>query len=211
MGEPESGHVGGAEGLKPAQYYPPCTRRELVVAPMLGWNHAGTLLSYALNARNILEYGSGGSTLWLAMLCPKARMVSIEHNMEWVVLVRTAMSRMANAGIVLSPRVSVQYAAFIAYSGERAYVHEPEVDRYKPYDLIFVDGAHTTRTPCLKAAADLLMPGGVVILDNSEESAYQEGKAFLLAQPGMILIEETEDSTWDPNRSRRKMWIAQKA
>lgn len=196
--------------MEPATYYPPCTRDALVVAPMIGWNHAGRLLSYALTARNILEYGCGGSTLWLAMHCRKARILSIEHKMEWVVRVQTAASRLTAGGIALSPRLLVQLAEFSACGGEKAYVHHPEVDHFKPYDLIFVDGAHTTRTPCLKAAYDLLMPGGVVFLDNAEEPLYQEGKTWLLDKPDVTLIEDSLDVAWNPSRSNRRLWVVQK-
>lgn len=190
--------------MKPAQYYPPCTRHELVVAPMLGWNHAGKLLSYALNARNILEYGSGGSTLWLSQQCPHAHILSIEHDWQWCDRVVAAIRHMRLAGLG-----ECQSVVVVLLEAEQ-YVNTQCIHNQAPYDLIFIDGAHEQRTPCLKAAYDLLMPGGVVILDNSEEPAYQEGKAFLLAQPSMVLIEETEDDTWNPNRGHRKMWIAQK-
>lgn len=204
MGEPDSGNVGGAEGVKPAQYYPPCTRQKLVVAPMLGWNHAGTLLSYAVNAKHILEYGSGGSTLWLSQhTAEDVCIVSVEHDPEW--LRRVGKIMIQSPALVQSHKI-----AMIDANATPPYVRPPYIEKYVPYDLIFIDGKHDERTPCLKAAYDLLSPGGVVILDNSEEPAYQEGKTFLLAQPGMVLIEETEDITWNPNRSRRKMWVTQK-
>ena len=190
--------------MKPAQYYPPCVRHKLVVAPMLGWNHAGKLLSYALNARNILEYGSGGSTLWLAQHCPDARILSIEHDRYWSDRVMAALRHMRLAGLGECKAVTAVLLESDQYADTQC------IRNQAPYDLIFIDGAHEQRTPCLIAAHDLLAPGGVVILDNSEEPAYQEGKAFLLAQSGMVLIEETEDDTWDPNRTRRKLWIAQK-
>lgn len=190
--------------MKPSSVYPPCTRGKLVVAPLLGWNHAGKLLSYALNAKRILEYGSGGSTLWLAMHCPEARILSIEHDRNWFTLVNHAAAGLLETGII-GQNVAV------ALRPVDDYAHNSYIDVVMPFNLIFIDGAHTTRTPCLKAAADLLSLGGVVFLDNSEEPEYQEGKTFLLAQPGMTLIEETEDETWDPKRSRRHLWIAQKA
>lgn len=191
--------------MDPSAIYPLCKRDVLVVAPLLGWNHAGKLLSYALNAKRILEYGSGGSTLWLAQMCPDAKIVSVEHDGDWHLRVRNAYGAMFREGIGQDNLIIILGRPL------DHYVYNQTVLDTKPYDLIFIDGAHEQRTPCLKAAAELLTPGGVVILDNSEEPAYQEGKAFLLSQPGMVLIEETEDETWDANRSRRKLWIAQKS
>lgn len=195
--------------MDPAKYYPPCTRQELAVAPMLGWNHAGKLLSYALGARNILEYGSGGSTLWLAMHCENAHILSVEHALGWAIRIGKAVGNLVESSIQCKETVRILYAP--TDDTTKGYAQHPEVISRAPFDLIVIDGAHEQRTPCLKAAYGLLSPGGVTILDNSEEPAYQEGKTFLLAQPGMILIEETEDETWDPNRSHRKMWIVQKS
>ncbi len=187
--------------MNPANYYPPCTRGQLVCAPMLGWEHAGWLLSYALNAKRILEYGSGGSTLWLGQMCPDAIILSIEHDRDWA-------TRVARMGELLGFRDGV---VWVIYALPDEYVEQRDLVDSAPYDLIFIDGKHDMRTPCLKASYDLLAPGGVVFLDNSEEPLYQEGKTWLLAQPGMSLMDERTDPTWNPERSNRHLWAVQKS
>lgn len=199
--------------MKPADYYPLCSRevsndpscQPIVCAPLLGWNHAGWLLSYAVVARNILEYGSGGSTLWLASHCPDAQITSVEHNPHWVVAASGALTALRRIQCHRNDTVIV-----VSGGHGRTYTNPLIVEQRKPFDLIFIDGVHEERTSCLKASYELLAAGGVVFLDNSEEPAYEEGKEWLLSQPGMTLIGETTDPTWNPQRSNRHLWAAQK-
>lgn len=108
----------------------------------------------------IFEYGCGNSTLWWATHAHKV--LSVEHNEEWYNKITPLLPK--NANIKLKE---------LSYGGEYC-----ETSKHgAPYEVIIIDGRD--RVNCIKQSINNLSDTGVIILDNSDRSDYQEGIVFL--------------------------------
>jgi len=114
-----------------------------------------------------VEFGSGGSTLWWAKRV--AHLTTIEHKESWHAGVQQALAaaKLTNVTAYLV-RDLTRYADTIQL-----------VD--PPIDFVFVDGKE--RLACMRAGSRLLRPGGLLIMDNTDESIYAEATAFGYALP----------------------------
>jgi len=113
---------------------------------------------------NILEFGSGGSTLWFAQ--QKADVITIEHDIRWYTQVAQELA--------LLPEHTVDLR-FV----KRTYwkVCEEFPDNY--VDLVLIDGRD--RVACAQEAMRIIKPGGVLMLDNAERANYASIYAMLSA------------------------------
>lgn len=112
----------------------------------------------------VFEYGSGNSTLWWAKHA--GRVVATEHNEEWYTYIKDK----------LPENVTYKHIP-LEYGGD----YGKEVLNYKEaFDVIVVDGRD--RNNCAINAVNALKKDGVLIWDNSDRTAYDEGKAFLREQ-----------------------------
>ena len=98
---------------------------------------------------HVLEHGSGGSTLWLAERV--AHVTSVEDRMEWY--------------------------QYIAHHNERGNIdmyYSPDgckIPHIEKVDLLLIDGHPAeARAHWLLYARRITKPGGVVVLDNSNET-----------------------------------------
>lgn len=107
----------------------------------------------------VFEYGSGNSTRWYASRVD--RISAVEHDIEWIKIVSTLIP--SNARVIP------------AELGD-AYVQAVSQEK-KLYNIVVVDGRK--RVKCTAFAVDYLTPDGVLILDNSERSWYQEAKDLM--------------------------------
>lgn len=131
----------------------------------------------------VFEYGSGGSTLWLAKRA--SRLTTVEHNAEWFERVRQELelAKLSNCTLLLRepvPDVPPQHGTAIAarpYNSPiepgdfRHYVHALDSWPDSSLDLIVVDGR--CRAACLLLAGAKIRPGGILLLDDSYRSRYQ--------------------------------------
>jgi predicted O-methyltransferase YrrM len=108
-----------------------------------------------------LEFGSGRSTTWLAWRT--ARLVSVETDPRWYVVVQR---RLASAG--LAGRVDCRLIP-----ADEAKHPDPQRDAYigvcegfspSSLDYVLIDGLY--RDLCAVRAVHLVRPGGMLILDN---------------------------------------------
>jgi hypothetical protein len=97
--------------------------------------------------KHVFEYGSGNSSRFWSALAKGV--VSVEDDREWYEKVRTSSGN----------GVRLVFAA-----DKTAYIDE--ILNYDPFDVIIVDGSH--RLECAQQALKRLMPGGMIILDNSD-------------------------------------------
>jgi len=111
----------------------------------------------------VFEYGSGGSTLWLAAHAKSV--VSVEHDEAWFEKTRPVLP--PNARVLLreahdefSSDVSGPYCSAIS---------ETEAS----FDIIVIDGME--RNACARLASRFLSPNGIIIFDNSHRSKYADG------------------------------------
>ena len=110
------------------------------------------------------EWGSGGSTQWLA---ERVRIVdSCEHDPAWFERVRAGLP--ANCTLVHRPlEDGNRYAEAIGETGHA-------------YDLVVIDGRQ--RVECSTACLTRLSPGGVVVWDNTDREEYAAGLRALAGQ-----------------------------
>ncbi len=109
----------------------------------------------------VFEFGSGNSTLFFSEKVK--RVISIEHQKEWYYLI--SKRKPENVEIILTESDSVyDYLEYFNNLKEKV-------------DLIIVDGLH--RNECLINSVNKLSENGVIILDDSERSEYQNGIDFI--------------------------------
>ena len=132
----------------------------------------------------VLEWGSGGSTLWLANQLPdSAHLTSVEHHPEWYAKVCQAVGERDNVRLIHAGAAGpVGKSATIAEEDPThlgGYVHAadtPAIEGEEPgYDVVFVDGV--ARVACMEHARTLLRPGGTVFLHDAHRPWYDAGKA----------------------------------
>lgn len=126
----------------------------------------------------MLEWGSGGSTLWFADRLPAgATLTSIEHDTAWHNYTQRRIGRRQNVELLLYPpsgpigrnaTVEEENPEYL-----QDYIHA--VDG-KQYDVILVDGV--ARVACMEQARELLSPGGVIFLHDAHRTWYDSGKAL---------------------------------
>jgi len=105
----------------------------------------------------ILEFGSGGSTIWFAQRTNN--LVSIEHNPKWYNLVTQVLETL-NLNLLVTRKL-LNPPAYYQICAEFA-------DNY--FDLILIDAIE--RINCTAQAVRILKPGGVLMLDNCERPQY---------------------------------------
>ncbi len=107
----------------------------------------------------ILEFGSGGSTLWIA---ERGALVSVESDPEWFTIVQSALrAHCLTADLRLHPiPLHPVCSAFQADAFDVVLVDQED----------FAGGRH--RVACVEAARNLVAPGGVLMLDNSDRPKF---------------------------------------
>lgn len=117
------------------------------------------LASYLKPHHEVFEWGSGGSTIWLAQRVKAV--ASIEHNQEWHTLItkRLNILELENVVVHYIPPGNQEYSGCINES--------PGL-----FDLIYIDGVHRGR--CARVARKWIRPGGAILFDNSENLAHVE-------------------------------------
>ena len=109
----------------------------------------------------VFEYGSGNSTLWWAERA--GSVYACEHDRSWY----EAMSGVVPANVTLR---------YLELNREGEYSREAA--RFSgAFDIVVVDGRE--RVNCIRQCGGALTPGGVVILDDSQDAEYAEGIRFL--------------------------------
>jgi predicted O-methyltransferase YrrM len=117
---------------------------------------------------SVFEYGAGYSTLFYSS---KVRQViSVETDQDWIKLLEKMIAKhdIKNVEVchfdTATPGVGVEYRNFITKFN-------------KKFDIIVVDAEY--RNECLTNTIDKLTGGGVIILDDSERTEYEEGTRYL--------------------------------
>lgn len=109
-----------------------------------------------------LEFGAGGSTIWLARRCATVR--SVDGFAFWhdQLAARIERERIANITLTL---VSADELGYESAAHRDAYVNVyPELEPGS-LDWVFVDGEYRDQTAA--RGIDLLKPGGLLVLDDA--------------------------------------------
>lgn len=139
------------------------------------------------------EFGSGGSTLWLAERV--GSLTSVEHDPKWHTIIEQELqdSRVGNCRYILrEARPRVAGAGVPGVGGVDCGSREWEgsfesyvkvIDQWPDgsLDLVLVDGR--SRPACLLHAAPKVRPGGYLILDDTDREHYDEAMRALDAWP----------------------------
>lgn len=114
--------------------------------------------------QRVFEFGSGNSTVFFAEKCQSIH--SIEHHQEWYQL-----------GVSQKPENAE--LTFIELDKDGKYCRAAK-DTEKTYDIVIIDGRD--RVNCCKQSVEALSLQGVIILDDSERTKYQEARDILKNQ-----------------------------
>jgi hypothetical protein len=161
--------------------------------PLLPFAAVDYLESRICPASAVFEYGSGGSTLWLAERA--GSVMSVEHDAEWYSRVAHELesSGLADCTLLLrTPETSRcpdaaigQYASAIVPASFHAYARAIDPLPDGSLDLVLVDGR--ARVACLRHAAPKVRPGGLLVLDDSDRPRYQVALAGIRDWPRVDL------------------------
>jgi len=116
-------------------------------------------LLFARKPKRVLEWGSGGSTLYWPRMFPAMDWVSVEHNPDYAWALKGK----------ITPNVTLLRLDYPEY-------HELTPEQVGMYDLIIVDGRHRVR--CLDIGRDLLAHGGAVVLHDAGRERYAPCRKF---------------------------------
>lgn len=143
---------------------------------------------------DVFEWGSGGSTLWLARRA--RRVVTVDHSAEWHRKVsEAAQEHSLPVEALLRPAVP---SPGCDHSGGHNWAMPGcDFSAYVAaisglYDFILVDGR--ARNMCFQAALGHLRPGGYLVLHDAERDRYRPCRA-LAAQAGLAIREIVEART----------------
>jgi predicted O-methyltransferase YrrM len=138
----------------------------------------------------VLEYGSGASTIWFAKrsFCVD----SIEHDLSWYGLVVAAIQKenLTNVGLHCVPDTN-DFEEYVQF-GRKLGLNRGG------YDLVVVDGRRRVR--CIKAIAEFVVPGGLLVLDNAERPHYAEALTFL----SEWFVRQTWNGLWRTDLFRKQ-------
>ena len=105
----------------------------------------------------ILEFGSGGSTVWFSARC--ASVTSVETDADWYAAIHK--------------RVGENVNLILRQDGD---LPKPE----RVYDLLLIDGEPLEmRAKWINAAFDYVKDGGWVVLDNCNRPQFEQERAWL--------------------------------
>jgi len=144
----------------------------------MGLEHRKAILESLPEKGKMLEWGSGGSTVWFSEnMKSTQKLVSVEHNINWHIKVKSAIK---NPNIILYHIPATDIVGKNSSPGEELPVGLADYI-WQPYNLdhfnvILVDGV--ARNMCLAVAKLVLKTGGVVFLHDSQRSWYEAGKRF---------------------------------
>jgi hypothetical protein len=153
--------------------------------PWITYSATNYLNKYLVDHMVVFEYGSGGSTIYLAKRVKEG--VSIEHDNIWMENVRKRLGelRLNNWTINYIPPDKCDSKSLDYYNPEHYAASSPRYrgSHFKAYatsildspdefyDLILLDGR--ARNSCAKQAIPKVKVGGILVLDNSDRKHYQ--------------------------------------
>lgn len=111
----------------------------------------------------VLEFGAGNSTAWLAGMV--GQVISVEESAEWAAIVRERAAGLGftNVDVRLVP---VDAGSRDSAEHRDAYINVAPELLPGSLDMVLVDGQY--RDMCALRGLDLLAPGGMLVLDNAE-------------------------------------------
>lgn len=157
--------------------------------PWINFRAVNWLEAYLKPDMNVFEYGSGGSTIFIAKRAGK--IVSVEHSREWYLRIKglLAAEGVVNCELLLREPEIIPSGQDIPY-GKDSYTstalpglsfekYVKSIDDYPEgsFDLVFIDGR--ARASCIRHALKKVRSGGYIMLDDSLRSIYDDALSLL--------------------------------
>lgn len=153
--------------------------------PWLVFGCISFLEGWLRKGMKVFEYGSGGSTLYLAERV--ASIVSVEHDSQWYEHAEEQITRSGFTNIqylLLAPQPAANNASidcsnpvnyvscFTEYKGKEFSAYARFIDGYpdESFDLVIVDGR--VRHSCIAHAMQKVKKQGILLLDNADRGYY---------------------------------------
>jgi hypothetical protein len=127
----------------------------------------------------VLEFGSGGSTLYFKENV--SYVYSVEHDAKWFEVVKSICRTSNNIELnLITPELDKnapekyrsKHGLFSEGQSFRNYSHGADHLQDAYFDLLLIDGR--ARSTCLENSISKLKPGGILIFDNSDRESYQD-------------------------------------
>lgn len=124
-------------------------------------------------AARVFEWGSGASTLWLAVRAGSVH--SVEHHAGWAAMLAPRLPanvhlRVVEAVVSADPRVG---SAKPGHAGLDFADYVAAIDDVPgAFDVVVIDGR--AREACLARAVERLSPEGIIVFDNVDRRRYVE-------------------------------------
>lgn len=126
----------------------------------------------------VLEFGGGGSSLWLHDR--GAQLTVVEHNPNWARVLRTHLP--GNVRLIEEPPTASGKVKSVVEEGHfDNYVESACAISDNSLDLVIVDGR--ARVECVRAAKSKVRPGGRLLLDDSDRPRYEGAHASMADWP----------------------------
>ncbi|MGI8982065.1 MAG: methyltransferase domain-containing protein [Pirellulaceae bacterium] len=143
---------------------------------IMGKKHRDKILNFLRPGTRMLEWGAGGSTVWLAQNLPAgATLTSVEHDPQWFHTVQDNIGGAPHVRLLLREATGPLGANATIEEEDpqplHSFVHAADGEQF---DLIMVDG--NARDACIRQAKALLAPGGIVMLHDAQRAWYDDAK-----------------------------------
>ena len=129
------------------------------------------LHSLNLKNKNVLEFGSGGSTVFF--LKRKANLITFEHSKVWIEKLKLRLGNQSKWKPYLVEYIRREDDP----NGYLKYIEKIQDIKDEALDIALVDGRH--RVECVRAVQSKLVAGGQIILDDSDRASYEESYEIL--------------------------------
>jgi hypothetical protein len=129
------------------------------------------LNSLNLKNKNVLEFGSGGSTVFF--LKRKANLITFEHSKVWIEKLKLRLENQSK----WTPYLVEYIRREDDPNGHLKYIEKIQDIEDETLDIALVDGRH--RVECVRAVQSKLVAGGQIILDDSDRASYEESFEIL--------------------------------
>ena len=157
------------------------------------------LTGYLQASDDMLEFGSGRSTLWFARRVHHVS--SVEHNPEWYTKISGKISdfSITNISYFLHPKQEDSIPA-----SESEYVKTTAIFKPATLDVLLVDGIY--RAQCVLKSLPMLKSGGILVIDNVNRYLPSLSIAPNSRSPKQGPIDEEWQEVLDLIRSWRFFW-----
>lgn len=190
--------------------------------PWLPFEAIHWLDGYLRGDMKVFEYGSGGSTVFLAKRA--GQVFSVEHDKSWYAQVSETLSRLGIENSVYQLREAVWNTEGIAsLDSVRERVLRPDAsERSNPganfesyvsaidahpdgnFDLVLVDGR--ARQACIERALRKIHTGGYLMLDNSNDQRLIDCLSLSCIQAYTRKDFHSIAPNWPPKRWTASLW-----